>query len=508
MSKTAHLCLKAFLVTWLLLMVWAAPVTHSKPLQQDADFDAIDAYIEGEMAEWNLPGVALAIVQDGEIVYMKGYGNAGPDGRPMTAQTPLFIGSTSKSFTALAIMQLVEDGKIDLDEPAQIYLPWFRVADEAASARITVRQMLNQDSGLSVASGRQWIGSKDQSNEAVNNAVRALADDQLSNPVGEAYEYSNANYQGLGAIVQAVSGQSFEDYVQDNIYDPLEMSNCYTSQDEALQNEMGDGYVRWWFNIDFARTHAFNRGNLPSGTLICDAEGMAHYLIGYLNEGQYGDARILSPQGIAQMHSPAVPQSDGGDSYYGMGWVVGPINGVDAVHHGGDNANYQTALLMVPDEELGIVLITNTNHTITINSITSVMAADVMNMLRGEQTAGYEQNPFIKIIQLTLLGPLALALLWAGWSIARALRRRKQGDPSPKGIKSVMWRIVLPLILGGFFIFYFLILTPMLWQNIPLRMFPLYYPDAWSVMVLGALAGGVGIIVHLAVNLGAGKEAA
>jgi CubicO group peptidase (beta-lactamase class C family) len=278
--------------------------------------------------------------------------------------------------------------------------------------------------------------------------------------------------------------------------------------EKSLRCKSGETNITAFCDIDFARTHAFNRGNLPSGTLICDAEGMAHYLIGYLNEGQYGDARILSPEGIAQMHSPAVIQSEDDDSYYGMGWEVGPINGVDAVHHGGDNANYQTALLMVPDEELGIVLITNTNHTITINSITRVMAADVMNILHGEQTTGYEQNPFVKIIQLTLVGPLALALLWAGWSIARALRRRKQGDPSPQGFKSVMWRIVLPLILGGFFIFYFLILTPMLWQNIPLRMFPLYYPDAWSVMVLGALAGGVGIIVRLAVNLGARKEAA
>jgi CubicO group peptidase (beta-lactamase class C family) len=314
------------LFSLLLSLLTFIPTAFAGEMRQDAGFDAVDAYIEGEMAEWNLPGVVLVIVQDGEIVYLKGYGNAGPDGRPMTAQTPLFIGSTSKSFTALAIMQLVEEGKIDLDGPAQTYLPWFRVADEQASAQITVRQLLNQDSGLSEASGRQRIGSDDQSEEAINNAVRALADDELSHPVGETYEYTNANYQVLGAIVQAVSGQSFEEYVQENIYDPLEMSNCYTSQDEAVQNEMGDGYVRWWFNIDFARTYAFNRGNLPSGALICDAEGMAHYLIGYLNEGQYGDGTILSPQGIAQMHSPTVPQSEDGDSYYGMGWEVGPIS--------------------------------------------------------------------------------------------------------------------------------------------------------------------------------------
>ena len=101
-------------------------------------------------------------------------------------------------------MQLVEAGQIDLDEPAQTYLPWFRVADEETSAQITVRQLLNQDSGISTASGRQTIGSDDQSDEAINNAVRALADDQLSSPVGKVYKYSNANFQVLGAVEYSI----------------------------------------------------------------------------------------------------------------------------------------------------------------------------------------------------------------------------------------------------------------------------------------------------------------
>ncbi len=319
MSKKNSIILCPLLLTLLFLV----PAAFAGETRTESDFDAVDAYIEGEMAEWNLPGVALAIVQEGEIVHMKGYGNAGPDGRPMTAQTPLFIASISKSFTALAIMQLVEAGQIDLDEPAQTYLPWFRVADEKASAQITVRQLLNQNSGLSAASGLENHFSKDQSDEAINNTVRALADDELLHPVGKAYEYSNANFQALGAIVQAVSGQSFEAYVQENIYDPLEMNNCFTSYDDARQNGVSNGYGRWWFKIPIAKTPPFNRSNLPAGGLICDAEGIAHYLTGYLNQGQYGEATVLSPQGIAQMHSPAVPESDDGDSYYGMGWIVG-----------------------------------------------------------------------------------------------------------------------------------------------------------------------------------------
>ncbi len=161
---------------------------------------------------------------------------------------------------------------------------------------------------------------------------------------------------------------------------------------------------------------------------------------------------------------------------------------------------------MVPDEELGIVLITNTNN-ITILYITRAMAADVMNILRGEQAAGFEQDSFIQMIYLTVLGPFALALLWAGWSIPRTLRRRKQGTPSPQGFKGVLWMIVLPLLLDGFFIVYYLIMTPMLW-GFPLKLYPLMYPNVWTVMVVGAFLGALGIVIRLAVHLGAGKVAA
>lgn len=119
------------------------------------DYDVIDACIEREMRRLKIPGVALAIVEGDQIVHRRGFGQARPGGEAPTPHTPLFIGSLTKSFTALAVMQLVEAGKVDLDAPVQRYLPWFRVADPQASARITVRHLLNQTSGLStVASER------------------------------------------------------------------------------------------------------------------------------------------------------------------------------------------------------------------------------------------------------------------------------------------------------------------------------------------------------------------
>src|SRR5215208_8208563 len=123
------------------------------------EFDAVDTYVSRKMKELGIPGAALVIVQGDQIVHLKAFGVADADGRPVTPQTPFFTGSTGKSFTALAIMQLVEAGKIKLDAPVQTYLPWFRVADADASERITVRQLLNQDSGLPQSIGQTQLAN-------------------------------------------------------------------------------------------------------------------------------------------------------------------------------------------------------------------------------------------------------------------------------------------------------------------------------------------------------------
>ena len=117
-------------------------------------FTAIDAYIRRQMKDARIPGLALGIVHDGRPVHLRGFGRADDSGRAFTPQTPFFIGSNSKSFTALAVMQLAEAGKLDLDAPVRRYIPWFRVADPEASALITVRHLLNQTSGLTEGAGR------------------------------------------------------------------------------------------------------------------------------------------------------------------------------------------------------------------------------------------------------------------------------------------------------------------------------------------------------------------
>src|SRR5919205_4472939 len=279
----------------------------------------IDAYIQSRMQAAHIPGLALGVVRGDQVVYLKGYGIAGPDGRLVTPQTPFILGSTSKSFTALAVMQLVEAGKIDLDAPVTKYLPWFRTADQVASARITVRHLLNQDSGLPVYEGRQGMSENDQSDTALENGIRQLAGVRLSHEAGQAYEYANENYAILGLIIQAVSARSYEDYIQSQIFAPLQMRHSAATIADPAVSDIASGYRSWLF-WPLAFDAPYPRRMTPAGFLISSAEDMSHYLIAQLNDGTYGKKHVVSPQGIATLHSAGAQMSP--SSSYGMGWVI------------------------------------------------------------------------------------------------------------------------------------------------------------------------------------------
>src|SRR6266498_4141696 len=175
------------------------------------EFAAIERFVQKEMAAQRIPGLALGIVKGNRIAYLRGFGKADESGRAVTPQTPFIIGSVSKSFTALAIMQLVEAGKIELDAPVQRYLPWFRVADPVASARITVRHLLYHTSGIP-SSG--YACATDRVTMSLEQYVRSLATLSLDRPVGSRPDYCSTNYDVLGLIVQTVSGQPYGTYMQ------------------------------------------------------------------------------------------------------------------------------------------------------------------------------------------------------------------------------------------------------------------------------------------------------
>jgi CubicO group peptidase (beta-lactamase class C family) len=454
------------------------------PLQQ-VDKDKIDAYIQSRMQTASIPGLALGVIYGDQIAYLKGYGIAGPDGRPVTPQTPFILGSTSKSFTALAVMQLVEAGKIDLDTPVTTYLPWFRTNDAAASAQITVRNLLHQNSGLPVYAGRQGIADNDQSSTALENGIRDLSGVQLSQPAGQGYEYSNDNYNTLGLIIQAVSGNSYEEYVRSAIFAPLDMSHSAAALSDPAAIDIATGY-HYWFFWPVVFDAPYPRRMTPSGFLISSAEDMTHYLAAQLNEGAYGNNQLLSPQGIATLHTPGA--RIGPLSSYGMGWVIEGQPGSTRIWHNGDVRNFHSNLLLLPDQHIGIVVLVNVGGFLK-SAVNDIPIEGVAEILLGNGLTPSTNPPLNIIPQVIMLVALLIPILWIVWSYLSIRRWQQRGELPLRGI-SRFWRLYLPLAID-------VLPVGIAWIIIPaqfhatMETVSLFAPDAFIVIVaLTALSLG------------------
>jgi len=374
------------------------------------EFAAIENFVEDQMAAQRIPGLALGIVENNRVAYLRGFGKADDSGRAVTPQTPFIIGSLSKSFTALAIMQLVEASKVELDAPVQRYLPWFRVADEDASRAITVRQLVNQTSGLSTKTGRSFQGNGDTSAGALEKAVRKLRAVELTAPVGKTHQYSTINYSVLGLIVQTVSGRSYESYVQKNILDPLRMRDSFTSEAAGDQHGLATGY-NYWLGRPRTAHVPYNRGLIPAGYLISSAEDMTHYLVAQLNGGRYGTASVLSAAGVRELHRPAVPTPAAGTSY-GMGWFVGPVNGIPAVHHQGETFNFHANAVLVPRSRSGVIVLMNAENSVDLflSGRMGSISEGVTSLLEGREPSAAPSNVAAFLLYALLFAAIVLQL--------------------------------------------------------------------------------------------------
>jgi len=356
-------------------------------MSSEVDIAGIERYLTTEIAQLRIPGLALGIIRGGRIIEARGFGIADSSGRKVTAQTPFYIGSLTKSFTALAMMQLVEDARIDLDTPVQHYLPWFHLADRQASAQITVRHLLNQTSGLSEKEGnRIWSSSA-----ALEDEVRVYANVSLAHPVGSRYEYSNINYNIAGLIIEVVSGQSYADYVSQHILQPLDMKHATASRTQAMADGLAEGHY-YRFGRPYPGVGPLPPANLPSGLLMASVEDMSHYLIAQLNDGRYQSTSILSPQGIATLHTPAAPMPMK-NFHYAMGWAVGSIEDQLTFRHSGDTSHFHSAMMLQPDKGWGVVLLANASGFVQIRQVDEIIL-NIVRMLNGKSSPAPISPPF------------------------------------------------------------------------------------------------------------------
>ena len=331
------------------------------PARSVLDTVAIDRFITEQMAKQRLPGLALAITQDDQVLYVKGYGAAG-DNQPVTPQTQFFIASLSKSFTALAVLQLVEAGQIDLDTPVQHYLSEFTLADPTLASQITVRHLLNQTSGLADAGFPEArLPQPTTLAERVSNMRVAHS----AAPAGREFHYMDANYGVLARVVEVVSGQPFSAYLQHHIFTPLQMThttNVITSAEGHQATSLAQGHLVA-FGLPFAYPEM--SGVLGgSGGVISTAEDMAHYLIMQNNKGRYAGEQLLPAEGMILLHTPPANL----DSSYGMGWFTTMENGQRAIEHNGILSTFYSEAVLLPDVGYGLVLLYNV-HSLPLDVV-------------------------------------------------------------------------------------------------------------------------------------------
>ncbi len=404
-----------------------------------ASFTVVDAYIRRQMQDARIPGLAVGIVRDGRPVHLRGFGRADNSGRAFTPQTPFFIGSNSKSFTALAIMQLAEAGKVDLDASVRRYIPWFRVADAEASARITIRHLLNQTSGLSEGAGRGATLAAGM--QPLEPAVRALATTDLAGPPGTAFEYSNLNYTVLGLVAETAAGEPFESYLKSHIFEPLDMHHTYTTIVEAKRDGLASGY-RYWFGLPVAFDAPAHGSTVPTGGIISTAEDMCRYLAMYQGGGRYHDRVVLSPAGIAEMMQPGPRQKHGvfAGAGYGMGWFIGPWGGVHATYHFGDEPGAHTGMALAPQGNWGIVVLFNVGtHGGALPGLLAIEQS-VTGMVAG----GTVRDTGIGTFYAGFDTAVAVALAAESLSLARLARRDAVVAQGPRGALPLLWEFGIP----------------------------------------------------------------
>jgi hypothetical protein len=270
------------------------------------------------------------------------------------------------------------------------------------------------------------------------------------------------------------------------------MHHSFTAKTEAQQQGLATGY-RYWFGRPVPADLPDSRSNLPAGGLISSAEDMTHYLIAQLNEGRYRQVTILSPEGIVEMHTPAVQRR--GDMFYGMGWFVEPVNGMPLIWHGGDGTNFHSTMVLAPEDQWGIVLLENAQNNIDFGDRMHQTAFGVISLVTGRQPPVAASDNFLQIFLIGILGITALMVIGIIHSIITLRRWRVQPVCRPQGWRGIVWHVVLPF--GLHFVLGLLLLVglPQGFFEVPLSDILLFVPDlGYTLLVSGLVAMGWSIL--------------
>lgn len=425
------------------------------------DFKEIDVFLEKQMQTWHIPNISIAITNKDSILYIKEFGDDKSKGNYL-------IGSISKPFTAIATMQLVEQGKINLDDFVIKYIPWFETKNKKISDKITVRYLLNQTSGLPKKAGFFTPQSENQAEieTAYKNYLLSLNADAMS--IGKQHIYCNLNYQLLGQIIQKVSGLKYADYIKKHILSPCDMKNTFATYQETQSFGLKNGY-QYLFGYPIKRSFEYNDNGIAAGDIASNTEDLSKFLQVLLKNGQIDKDSLLAKNTLKQMQTPF-------SNRYGMGFSIGDWNGLHSIRHSGLTRNYSSAINILPNQNYGIVILTNIN---SFYAVRNLMDGVIVRLNKQEKVA---YIPYEIYFRYGILGLFLWSFIEFLWRLNK-WRKQKFVFKYSKNKKDI-FRLFVSIFVACSWLF----IVPY-FAELPLLSLPKLQPDLGYALFIGAIIG-------------------
>ncbi|WP_207841893.1 serine hydrolase domain-containing protein [Williamsia soli] len=446
MRKIRHLILGCLVTLGVVALTAACPSAAApSPVAPDTNAD-LAAYLSAVAVDQNIPGMAAAVVTPDATRFEWLNGDDG-NGAPIRPDTPFLIGSVAKSMTAALIVQRVNRGELALSEPISNHLPWL------ADASPTVEQLLTHTSGYSTADGLAVAERFDNT----DGAVRHAAEDLEHSGTRGRYEYSDANYLILGALIEELDGRPFGEALRSDLVEPLGMHHTATTSEAAANLSAGH---RYWWGTPRSHSSGFDDSGTPYGYVASTLDDMVRYA-----RAQNGGAPdVLSPDALRQLHDPRV---DAGDDEYGYGWRITPSDLGPLVHHTGATPGYFAHVMLGPEGQ-AVVILANAYSEAKAPALASI-AENLLLILDGRSPTAAGADPLLTALPslVSTLAALGLVIAIASW-----------WRPARRGLRWTMAAAAI-VIIGALW------LLPSLF-GINLRVMRIWMPDA-AIMLIASL---------------------
>ena len=354
--------------------------------------EALSKFVQHEMEDEKLPAFSIALVDDQQVVWAQGFGYADPDKKiPASPETVYRIGSVSKLFTDIGVMQLVERGELDLDAPIQKYLPDFQ-PHNPFHKKITLRQLMSHRAGQL---REPPVGNYfDPTELSLSAMVHSLNDTTLVYAPESHTKYSNAGVATVGYVLEKHSGQPFADYLQHAVLEPMGLRNSAFRPEPQLIARLAKAYMWSYDGLQFPAPK-FELGMAPAGCMYSTVLDLGRFLSVLFNQGQGPNGRVLQAATLEKMWAPQFAKP-GEKSGFGIGFYVSQLDGHRVVEHGGAIYGFATQAAALPDDKLGVVAVTTMDSS---NAVTSHVAEMALRLM----LAAKESRPLPEILETSAI---------------------------------------------------------------------------------------------------------